>query len=454
MYAIVNYSTDKIKFAPKTSTIMELENTNLTESVLPFGYIIEDKIYLKGFLHFPDREIGQVKENIQETTLYFSQRFEVFNQKVTDLFAIIAENENKGSFLQKLLHFKDLVGKYEGLGDFKSIYEQLDEKEAYLNELIAKNRIKNLTLKNALLSELNTLKDTSDWLNATEKLKELRNNWIRIGAVEKNESQVLETSFTTAVDLFFARRHEFYEARNELIKYKLQKYEELTLKAETMKLNIDFKNALEQLKSMTAEWKAIGLVPKKDLEPIMSRYRSATNYIFNKTKENKQVKPASYVNAGTGIDKFKAMLEYASKICADLPSRGDEEIKKLQDEWRKVGFTKDIAYREIEIKFKSVCAKVLDIYFLKRICNKRFPEINKMTAKEQTKIQIGILKELITRDTEQVDNFENIFAKQEVNAQDNSYDTVFGNKLMMQKKGIMTKQHILKELEDKLSANN
>ena len=42
----------------------------------PFGYIKDNKVFLKGFLGQEDREIGEVKEDEASTISYFEARFE------------------------------------------------------------------------------------------------------------------------------------------------------------------------------------------------------------------------------------------------------------------------------------------------------------------------------------------------------------------------------------------
>ncbi|WP_332911376.1 hypothetical protein [Algoriphagus boritolerans] len=84
----------------------------------PFGYIKDGKVYLKGFLGRSDREIGEVKENEASTLSYFEARFEQIKDKVTKLKSDIEENQNKGSFLMKLIHLRDSLFETDALGDF------------------------------------------------------------------------------------------------------------------------------------------------------------------------------------------------------------------------------------------------------------------------------------------------------------------------------------------------
>jgi hypothetical protein len=418
----------------------------------PYGYIKDGKIFLKSFLHFPDRVIGEVKTTHDDAVIYFKNRFENFQKKANEVFELIENAENKGSYLQKILHLKNQCESFEALGDFTAIYVKLEDAENQLNDIISKNRIKNLAQKKAILEELNIIKESNDWLNASEKIKELKNNWIRIGAVEKIVEDEVENSFKEALDVFFTRRKEFYDARNELNTFKINKYAELADKAEALRKSVDFKIAFEEMKKLTAEWKAVGIISKKDLEPLMGRFRSSSDFIFKKFKEAKRNVGFNLSAKSFGLDRFKEIAEAAEKIALEMPRNGDNLLKQLQEEWKKTGYSKLPEYKELEFRFRSSYAKAMDTYFLLKICAKRHPEIFKLPSKEQVKIQIGILKELIQRDKEQIENFENSFSKQELNAQSNSFDNVFGAKLMVQKRGLVTKELILKELENKLKA--
>ena len=84
----------------------------------PYGYIKNTKVYLRGFLGQEDREIGEVKENEASTLKYFEARFEQLKAKVEKLKNDIQENQNKGSFLMKLIHLRESLFESDALGDF------------------------------------------------------------------------------------------------------------------------------------------------------------------------------------------------------------------------------------------------------------------------------------------------------------------------------------------------
>ena len=106
----------------------------------PYGYIKDNKVYLKGFLGQDDRVIGEVKEDEVSTLNYFEARFEQLKEKVEKLKSDIHENQNKGSFLMKLIHLKESLMKADALGDFIPLIEDLTKEEEFLNEIIQANR--------------------------------------------------------------------------------------------------------------------------------------------------------------------------------------------------------------------------------------------------------------------------------------------------------------------------
>ncbi|TAG54749.1 MAG: DUF349 domain-containing protein [Cytophagales bacterium] len=429
---------------------MIMDNLNIATEVNAYGYIADNKIYLNPFLDYKARQIGEVKISNADTFNYFENRFTLFTQKVNELFNNIDNSDNKGSFLQKLLHLKDSCGTYEALGDFKSIYNKLCEKEIYLNELIAINRVKNLEIKNAILQELEDVKNSSDWINAAEIVKEIKVKWIRVGSVDKNISEEIEKKYSDALGIFYSRRQVFFDERNALSVLRLAKYKEIKEKSQLLLHVSNIKEAFDTYKKYQEEWKKVGIVPKSELSKFMIPFKNVGNQLFKKLKENKSNRVVlfskDFVN---NIDKLKAISENIKQILLKLPPKGDEEVKLYQAEWKAIGYVKDPEFKELDSGFKRNCARIMDLYFMRKLCNKRHPGFFKMSLTEQLVIQIGVLKELIARDSEVVENFENSYVKPDTSNGDSSYDTIFGAKLNMQKRGLETKKSIVIELEEK-----
>ncbi|HAI77155.1 MAG TPA: DUF349 domain-containing protein, partial [Microscillaceae bacterium] len=96
-----------------------------------FGYVQDGKVFLKGFLSYPDRQIGVVKESEEASIKYFENRFNIAKQKVENLRNLVEDNQNKGSYLMKLIHMRKYLADFDGLGDYKALFDQLDQIEEH-----------------------------------------------------------------------------------------------------------------------------------------------------------------------------------------------------------------------------------------------------------------------------------------------------------------------------------
>jgi hypothetical protein len=177
----------------------------------PYGYIKDNKVYLKGFLDQEDRIIGEVKEDEESTIKYFEDRFQVVRVKVENLKKDISENQNKGSFLMKLIHLRDALMQYDALGDFVPLVEELNQLGNYLEEIIQANRKKNLEIKKALILEAEALVSSTDWKKTSEEFKNLKLRWIKTGPVEKELEEEIDQQFNAAINTFFGNRKNYFD---------------------------------------------------------------------------------------------------------------------------------------------------------------------------------------------------------------------------------------------------
>ena len=120
----------------------------------PYGYIKDNKVYLKGFLGQDDRVIGEVKEDEASTLNYFEARFEQLKEKVEKLKSDISENQNKGSFLMKLI--ADQIDKG---------YAELHQKNIKVRFIGDRSRIKQNILSKIEDAENTTKNNTGLFLN-------------------------------------------------------------------------------------------------------------------------------------------------------------------------------------------------------------------------------------------------------------------------------------------------
>ena len=60
---------------------------------------------------------------------------------------------------------------------------------------VARNREKNLATKISFIQEAEALRDSVEWISASEKVKDLRQGWLKTGPVDKDMTDELENRF-------------------------------------------------------------------------------------------------------------------------------------------------------------------------------------------------------------------------------------------------------------------
>ncbi|HAA15379.1 MAG TPA: hypothetical protein DCE41_28255, partial [Cytophagales bacterium] len=245
-----------------------------------FGYVKGDKVYRKGFLDYPDREIGEVKDNDEETSFqYFVNRFSLIEKKVEDLENAIAEAENKGSYLMKLLHLKEMLSEFDAIGEYIPLLERLKKHEGTLSELIQTNRERNLEIKKGLITEAEILNEKSDFDDGVDDFKELKQRWIRTGAVVKEQEEEIESKFQSILDDYFTRRKEYKEEKKALVAKQIEFYKELIMEAKDL-LNRREDVELPELQELQNKWKDGPQINPRRYAMMVSKFKKVTGRVY------------------------------------------------------------------------------------------------------------------------------------------------------------------------------
>ena len=241
-----------------------MENATLNDE---YGYVKDSKVFLKGYLEYTDRQIGEVKRTEQEAIDYFKNRFLIVQNKVDQLEQEIDEALNKGSYLTKLIQLKRKLVGFDALGDFIPLLQRLHDKEEYLKSLIEVNQIKNLEIKRALIDEVNAATALPDYAEATDLIQEIKAKWIRTGPVEKEFQEETESTFQNLLDSFFQRRRDYFDEQNKINQEKIDEYEKLIKITKTLSYSRDLDDAYNKAREGRVAWKNIGeLTPKRFLK--------------------------------------------------------------------------------------------------------------------------------------------------------------------------------------------
>lgn len=412
----------------------------------PYGYIKNTKVYLRGFLGQADREIGEVKEDEASTLKYFEARFEQLKGKVEKLKNDIQENQNKGSFLMKLIHLRESLFESDALGDFVPLIEELNQQEAFLNEIIQSNRSKNLEVKNALIEEAESMKDDTDWKETTEFFKELKLRWIKTGPVEKELHEEIETRFNDAVQTFFENRRHFFEGMALQAEENIKIYESLVLQAREAHDLPDSKMAFDISKKIQKQWKEAGKVPAEKRQPLWDEFSKLNNRIFSRYKRT--LNPGPQMHPRELMKKIETLTEDIKRL-VNVPTSYEviNKAKAIQEEWRKLPPRKPKEATLTARSFQFFTDIVFEKAFLEKLIHGKYPDFNEMPVSEQIQLKTDLLKDLLHRDQSELDTMQNNTDNFRVQTED--FEIMMKKKLSGLKRKVDVKNYILKQLSFK-----
>lgn len=313
--------------------------------------LAEDEDVLSAFqqlqkLHEEWHDLGPVAREIREEIWNrFKDASTAINKKHQSYFDIIRKQEDENYELKI-----DLIGKIEAF-DFTilSSYRAWDDATKYyltwqeewkkigfaprkINQKIydryrkacdkfflAKNEFfretknvlnQNSEKKKGLCEKAESLKDSKEWKETTDKLIQLQKEWKTIGPVAKRFSDELWKRFIAACDYFFEQKNISTAGEKNAEIESLVKKKELIQKIVALEKTDHPSEAQSNLRNLMNEWNTIGHVPFKEKDNIYKGYREAVD---------KQFETLNMESSNRRMDSFRTNLK-------EISNKGENKI--------------------------------------------------------------------------------------------------------------------------------
>ncbi|RIJ37797.1 DUF349 domain-containing protein [Pontibacter oryzae] len=434
-----------------------MENNNLLEEAKKYGFIQDQQVWLKPFMNYPARQVGEVKESEDDSLVYFAKRFGMFQEKVNGLLERIATSENKGSFLMKVLHMKEQVGSYDALGDFEQIFHALSKAEEEINGTIQQNREKNLTIKISLIQEAEAHSESIEWKEATEKLKDLRTAWIKTGPVEKELTDEIEERFKNAVENFFERKKNFFEDKKRMQNRAYERYRELINQSYAIMNSEEWEETTAKLKQLQNQWKEVdGTLPRKTMTNLWNSFRKAHNHFFERLKRKiqKEKNASREQFYEQNYERKQELAAEAERLLQDQ-SLNDavKRAKELQAEWKKVGPVRPEVSDAVWERFIKACDRVFEMSSLEHYIRKRQQASNETFSEtDGLQARINALKDFIKSDRSELEVLETNLDKLNDSPSNDAFRNMLKGKIRNFNRKIGTKTALIEMFQSQLSA--
>jgi hypothetical protein len=327
----------------------------------------------------------------------FKQLLDAFNQRVNDirrrktkeeadnmaakkaimeeLQALIANEENISSAFNR---FNELHEKWRSIGpvpgqhyrELQTDYSHLRDEFFYhiriYKELRDHDLRKNTALKQALVSDMQSLSLKDNIRELEQMVREYQEKWQQIGPVVREEWEAIRDGFWNATRVVYDKVHEHYRARRSEHEANLAAKQGLIDKVTALLERTaaagtkEWKQLTEEVLELQNAWKQIGFATKKDNERIWKEFRNACNTFFNAKKSHFDSLRDQFRAAR---ERKQALLEEALALKDSTEwKRTADRLKSLQQQWKEAGSAGPRDENKLWGRFREAC----DAFFQNR----------------------------------------------------------------------------------------
>ena len=283
----------------KTKLCEAAEKLDQEEDVISAFHQLQD-------LHQQYREIGPVAKELRE---------QIWNRFKAASTVINKKHQQ---------HFEDLrIQEEENLNKKTALCEKI---EAFLNE---------------------EYKTAAQWEKATKAVIEIQHEWRAIGFAPQKMNVKIFERFRTANDVFFGKKAEFFKTLKDQYAVNIEKKKALVEKAQALAESTEWKKTGDKLINLQKEWKAIGMVPRKQGDQLWQDFLAACNKFFEaRNKANAGTRNTEHTN----LDKKREVIAKLKDLAENPVENLQEALQKLTAEYNAIGHVpfkeKDKVYAE------------------------------------------------------------------------------------------------------------
>ena len=209
----------------------------------------------------------------------------------------------------------------------------------------------NVDIQEKLIQKAEELAQSEDLAAVSTQLRQIQQEWKRVGAAPRAKSEALWKRFSQVRDELHARCDAFF-ADN------FKKKEALCEKVEALADSNQWNKTAEAIKKAQAEWKELGPVPQKHAKAIWRRFRAPCDQFFERRKEQlDQLKHERDSNSKKKIELCEQVEALADSKDWDETAK---QIKQLQAKWKTVGPVPHKKSDALWNRFRKACDHFFD----------------------------------------------------------------------------------------------
>jgi len=248
----------------------------------------------------------------------------------------------------------------EMLQRLKAAHMGLTPRVQELREVAGWQRWANIGIQEQLVEKMEALKTVEDPELIARQVKDLQQQWRLAADVPRAQGEALWRRFKAAHDEAWSKCEAHFAAQAVERDANLARKIALCEKAEQLANSTNWIQTADAIKSLQAEWKAVGPVSRGQERATWDRFRSACDRFFTRRHadlaERKAVWSANLAKKEALIARVEALAESSDWEPAA------NEIKRIQAEWKAIGPVKKSRSESLWQRFRGGCDKFFERY--------------------------------------------------------------------------------------------
>ncbi len=174
------------------------------------------------------------------------------------------------------------------------------------------------------------------WNKVANLMKELQEEWKKIGFAPKKHNQAIYDRFRKACDAFFQAKREAHKSQREEFKANMEKKIELCEMAEAVMDSEDWKMTTDYLIDLQKQWKTVGPVQYKYSQKLWDRFRAACDRFFD--RRSGKVEAVNEEQQAENLTKKQEIIQQIENFNAENAENSLKELQKLQADFHAIGY--------------------------------------------------------------------------------------------------------------------
>ena len=197
----------------------------------------------------------------------------------------------------------------------------------------------------------------ADPAKIAEEMRALQEKWKPVAAAPRSQGEVLWTRFKAAQTQVYDKCKDFFAQQAGERQEALKNKEALCERAEALSDSTDWVRTAEAMKTLQAEWKAIGPVTRGREKAVWERFRKACDAFFTRRQADMKQRKQDW---GENLSRKEALITEAEQLAQSTNwDQAASRLKALQVEWKTVGPVKKSKSDQVWDRFRAAC----DLFF-------------------------------------------------------------------------------------------